>query len=57
MLLKRMIYNNQSRSSRLKKEDVEIAISEDRVDICAEFKEVNIDEYVNYIYRERSYGK
>jgi len=52
-----MIYNNQSRSSRLKKEDVEIAISEDRVDICAEFKEVNIDEYVNYIYRERSYGK
>jgi len=49
MLLKRMIYNNQSRSSRLKKEDVEIAISEDRVDICAGFKEANIDEYVNYI--------
>jgi len=49
MLLKRMIYNNQSRSSWLKKEDVEIAISEDRVDICAGFKEANIDEYVNYI--------
>ncbi len=42
---------------RLKKEDVEIAISEDSVDICAEFKEESIDEDVNYIQRERSYGK
>jgi HSP20 family protein len=42
---------------RLKKEDIEIAISEDSVDICAEFEEENMDENVNYIQRERSYGK
>jgi HSP20 family protein len=42
---------------RLKKEDVEIAISEDTVDICAEFKEENIDENIEYLQRERSYGK
>ena len=42
---------------RLKKEDVEIAISEDSVEICAEFKEENIDEDIDYIQRERSYGK
>jgi HSP20 family protein len=42
---------------RLKKEDVEIAISEDTVDICAEFKEETMDEDVNYLQRERSYGK
>ena len=42
---------------RLKKEDVEIAISEDTVDICAEFKEENIDENMEYLQRERSYGK
>jgi len=42
---------------RLKKEDIEIAISEDSVDICAEFEEENMDEDVNYIQRERSYGK
>jgi HSP20 family protein len=42
---------------RLEKEDVEIAISEDTVDICAEFKEETIDEDVNYLQRERSYGK
>ena len=42
---------------RLKKEDVEIAISEDTVDICAEFKEENIGENMEYLQRERSYGK
>jgi len=42
---------------RLKKEDVEIAISEENVDICAEFEEKNMDEDMNYIQRERSYGK
>jgi HSP20 family protein len=42
---------------RLKKEDVEIAISEDTVDICAEFKEENLEEDVEYLQRERSYGK
>jgi HSP20 family protein len=42
---------------RLKKEDVEIAISEDTVDICAEFQEETMDEDVEYIQRERSYGK
>ena len=42
---------------RLKKEDVEIAISEDTVDICAEFKEENMDENMEYLQRERSYGK
>ena len=42
---------------RLKKDDVEIAISEDTVDICAEFKEEQLDENVNYLQRERSYGK
>jgi HSP20 family protein len=42
---------------RLKKEDVEIAISEDTVDICAEFQEETMDENVEYIQRERSYGK
>lgn len=42
---------------RLKKEDVEIAISEDSVDICAEFEKEDVDEEVNYIQRERSYGK
>ena len=42
---------------RLKKEDVEIAISEDTVDICAEFKEEIFDENMEYFQRERSYGK
>ena len=42
---------------RLKKEDVEIAISEDTVDICAEFQETDLDEDVEYLQRERSYGK
>ena len=42
---------------RLKKEDVEIAISEDTVDICAEFQEEKLDEDVEYLLRERSYGK
>ena len=42
---------------RLKKEDVEIAISEDTVDICAEFKEEEINENMEYLQRERSYGK
>jgi HSP20 family protein len=41
---------------RLKKEDIEIAISEDSVDICAEFEEETISEDVKYIQRERGYG-
>ncbi|ADZ09288.1 heat shock protein Hsp20 [Methanobacterium lacus] len=41
---------------RLKNQDIEIAISEDSVDICAEMQEENT-ENVNYILRERSYGK
>ena len=41
---------------RLKKEDIEIAISEDSVDICAEFQEETISEDVKYIQRERGYG-
>lgn len=42
---------------RLKKEDVEIAISEDTVDICAEFQEEEIEDDMEYLQRERSYGK
>ncbi len=42
---------------RLKKEDVEIAISEDTVDICAEFQEEEIVDTMEYLQRERSYGK
>ena len=42
---------------RLKKEDVEIAIGEDVVDICAEFEDDLTNKDVNYIQRERSYGK
>jgi HSP20 family protein len=41
---------------RLKNQDIEIAISEDSVDICAEMHDENT-ENVNYILRERSYGK
>jgi HSP20 family protein len=41
---------------RLKKEDIEIAISEDSVDICAEFEEETRSEDVKYILRERGYG-
>lgn len=41
---------------RLKNQDIEIAISEDSVDICAEMHDENSDEF-NYIIRERSYGK
>ncbi|UTB32926.1 MAG: Hsp20/alpha crystallin family protein [Methanobacterium sp. ERen5] len=41
---------------RLKNQDIEIAISEDSVDICAEMHGENT-ENVNYILRERSYGK
>jgi len=40
----------------LKNQDIEIAISEDSVDICAEMHDENT-ENVNYILRERSYGK
>ncbi len=42
---------------RLKKEDIEIAISEDSIDIYAEFEEEHVDKDVNYIQRERSFGK
>lgn len=42
---------------RLKKEDVEIAIGEDVVDIYAEFEDDVTNKDVNYIQRERSYGK
>lgn len=41
---------------RLKSHDIEIAISEDSVDICAEMHNENTEE-ANYILRERSYGK
>lgn len=41
---------------RLKNQDIEIAISEDTVDICAELEEEFVDEEVNYLKRERSYG-
>jgi HSP20 family protein len=41
---------------RLKNQDIEIAISEDSVDICAEMRDEST-ESVNYILRERSYGK
>ena len=42
---------------RLKKEDVEIAIGEDVVDICAEFEDDITNKDIKYIQRERSYGK
>lgn len=44
---------------RLKNQDIEIAISDDSVDICAEMHDENSEntENVNYILRERSYGK
>ena len=42
---------------RIKKEDVEIAISEDNIDICAEYEENKFDEGTNFIQRERSYGE
>jgi len=41
---------------RLQSQDIEIAISEDSVDICAEMQDEN-NENANYILRERSYGK
>jgi HSP20 family protein len=41
---------------RLKNQDIEIAISEDSVDVCAEMRDENT-ENINYILRERSYGK
>jgi HSP20 family protein len=41
---------------RLKNQDIEIAISEDSVDIYAELEEENISETISYIQRERSYG-
>lgn len=42
---------------RLKKEDVEIAIGEDEVDIYAEFEDDTSNKNISYIQRERSYGK
>jgi HSP20 family protein len=42
---------------RLKSQDIEIAISEDSVDICAEMEEETIDSNMTYVQRERSYGK
>ena len=42
---------------RLKSQDIEIAISEDNVDICAEMEEEQLGSDMNYIQRERSYGK
>jgi HSP20 family protein len=41
---------------RLKSQDIEIAITEDSVDICAEMHDKE-SESANYILRERSYGK
>jgi len=42
---------------RLKTQDIEIAISEDSVEICAEMEEETVDSNMNYVQRERSYGK
>ena len=42
---------------RLKTQDIEIAISEDSVEICAEMEEETEDSNMNYVQRERSYGK
>lgn len=42
---------------RLKNQDIEIAISEDTVDICAELVDEYLDQEVNYLKRERSYGE
>jgi HSP20 family protein len=42
---------------RLKSQDIEISISEDSVDICAEMEDEKVDSDMNYIQRERSYGK
>lgn len=41
----------------VKKEDVEVNISEDSLDIVAKFDDEIIDEGTNYIKRERSYGE
>lgn len=42
---------------RLENQDIEIAISEDTVDICAELTDEYADQNVDYIKRERSYGE
>lgn len=42
---------------RLKNQDIEIAISEDSVDICVEIQEENKDKNIKYLLRERSFGK
>lgn len=42
---------------RIQKKDLEIAISEDSVDINAKFEEDIKNKDANYILRERSYGK
>lgn len=42
---------------RLENQDIEIAISEDTVDICAELTDEYADQDMNYIQRERSYGE
>jgi len=41
----------------VKKEDVEVNISEDSLDIVAKFDDEITDEGTNYIRRERSYGE
>lgn len=41
----------------VKKEDVEVNISEDSLDIVAKFDDEITDEGTNYIKRERSYGE
>ena len=41
----------------VKKEDIDIDISEDSIDIVAKFEEEMEEEGVNYIKKERSYGE
>lgn len=41
----------------VKKEDVELNITEDSLDIVAKFEEEITDEGINYIKKERSYGE
>jgi HSP20 family protein len=41
----------------VKKEDIEIGIEGESIDILAKFEEESEDENINYIQKERSYGE
>ena len=41
----------------VKKEDIELGIAGDSIDIIAKFEEESEDEDINYIQKERSYGE